>query len=121
MAMSAVVKLAVIGENYRQLLRAVETGKAPMPDTKRYIELLRYGRPEFKPWIARLTDGRKMESVRDYSAANGMGSRGIYECYALEPGIYEVNACVKLGKMHRYCLRVNADTTYEELPCPSAI
>lgn len=115
--MRAVLSLEVIGENYRHHLRAIDAGKAPMPHMRRYIEVLRYGRRELQPWVARITEhGRAfVESPRDYSLANGIGSRGIYLYYALTPGVYEVNECVKLGRSRRYCIRVNDDGTYTEI------
>ena len=117
--MRAVIRLEVIGENYRHHLRAVGEGKAKKPHLKKYIELLRYGQKKFTPWVARITaNGYEfIESHRDYSQANGIGSRGIFEYYALRAGLYEVNACVKLGEMRRYCIIVNDDTTIEEIEC----
>lgn len=121
MGMRTVLKLEVIGDNYRQHLRAIETGKAPMPHMAQYLQALRFGRPDLQPWAARLNDtGREfVTGMRDYADANGIGSRGVYEYFALSPGLYEVNECVRLGKARRYCIRVADDTTYQEVACPS--
>lgn len=68
-----------------------------------------------RPWVAEVTgrdpryrytrqflDGRK-----DYSAANSIGSRGVYVYYHLEPGrIYEVNDLATWGHTDRYLCRV---------------
>jgi hypothetical protein len=118
--MRAVLKLEVIGDNYRQHLRAIEADQAPMPHMKQYLQALRYGRPDLRTWVARLTDtGREfVTGMRDYADANGIGSRGVYEYFALTPGVYEVNECVSLGKARRYCIRVGDDAVYQEVTCP---
>jgi len=119
--MRAVLKLEIIGDNYLQQARLIREGKLQMPrPTRRMIDVIRYGRRELHPWVARITPkGREfVESVRDYRAANNIGSRGIFLYYALRPGTYEVNECVRLGKARRYFVRV-AGTDYEEIECPA--
>lgn len=49
----------------------------------------------------------------------GLVCMGFYEYFALGPGTYEVNECVKLGVVRRYCIRVYDDATYEEIECPT--
>lgn len=119
--MRAVLRLEVIGDNYLQYKKLVDQGKAPQPYLKQYIKLLRYGRKHFRPWVARLTGldekyGFRREFVhssRDYSHANSIGSRGIFEYWALPPGIYEVNECLKLGHARRYFVRVEGTEIIE--------
>jgi hypothetical protein len=119
--MRAVIRLELIGDNYQAHLRAIESGKARHPHIKQYVRLLRYGHPGLRPWVARLVNGKRefIESSRDYAEANSSGSRGIYEYYALTPGVYEVNECVRLGQARRYCIQVEG-TAYKEIECPSA-
>ena len=111
--MRAVISLELIGDNYIQHLKLIESGKAKIPHLKQYIKVLRYGRRQFRPWVAKLlgTNGRGfkrqfMHSARDYSRANSIGSRGIFEYYALPSGLYEINECIKLGHNRRYFIRV---------------
>jgi hypothetical protein len=120
--MRAVIRLELIGDNFYRHLQLVDAGKARMPRIKEYIKLLRYGRNELKPWVARLTTtGREfVEAHHDYSQANSIGSRGIFAYYALTDGIYEVNERVSFEKARRYCIHVSSDE-YEEIPCPNAI
>lgn len=66
------------------------------------------------PWIARLTGmgaGMRLQREflhgrRDYSEANGSGSRGIWTHYLLEDGLYEVNEAIDWRKYRRYFLQV---------------
>lgn len=112
--MRAVLKLEIIGDNYLQRRKLIEAGKAPRPHLKEWIRILRYGRKQFRPWVARITGFHNkygftrefIVGMRDYSDANSIGSRGVYEYFALEPGLYEVNECVKLGLARRYFIRV---------------
>jgi len=120
--MRAVLKLEIVGDNYLQRKKLIETGRAPCPHIKEWIRILRYGRKQFRPWVARITGFHNqygfvrefVTGMRDYTHANSIGSRGIYEYFALSPGIYEVNECVKLGKNRRYFIRVQ-DATITEI------
>ena len=118
--MRAVLRLEVIGDNYRHHLHVIENGEAREPHLRQYIQVVRYGRRGLRPWVVRIVDrGREfVDGVRDYTDANGTGSRGVFEYFALTPGIYEVNECVRLGKMRRYYIRVGEDATYEEIEWP---
>ena len=104
----AVICLEVIGENYRHHLRLVSGGSAKDIGIKQYINLLKYGGKKHKPWVAKITENGLtfMDSVRDYSKANSIGSRGIFEYYALCDGLYAVNECVRLGESRRYCVEM---------------
>lgn len=67
-----------------------------------------YGRPH-RPWVADVTDGdrRFLRGHKDYSEANGTGSRGVYVYYHLEPGrVYEVNELLDRTTARRYLARV---------------
>jgi hypothetical protein len=109
--MRAVLRLEVIGENYRQAYRQADICRMPM---RRYVDILRYGRRGLRPWVARLIglneqfgfEREFLGGARDYRDADALGSRGIYEYYALADGLYEVNEIVRLGEAHRYFIRV---------------
>lgn len=119
--MRAVLKLEMIGDNYLQHLKLVEQGKAPQPCLKRYIRLLKYGQRKFRPWVARLRGldekyrfAREfIVGMRDYSLANSIGSRGVFEYFALANGLYEINECIKLGCARRYFIRAENTTITE--------
>ena len=120
--MRAVVRLEIVGDNYLQHLKLVEQGKAPQPHLRKYIQLLKYGRKKLRPWVARLRglDERYgfarefIVGMRDYGLANSLGSRGVFEYFALESGLYEINECIKLGRARRYFIRVK-DTAITEI------
>jgi len=119
--MRAVLKLEVIADNHLQHRRLIEQGKAPVPlRMKRYIDVLRYGQSKLHPWVARITgrDSRYglarefVKGQKDYSLANSVGSRGVYEYFALTDGIYEVNARETWKRTRRYFILVeNAEIT----------
>jgi len=121
--MRAVIRLEIIGEPYHWLRR--NRANAPIKRVlpmREEINIIRYGQKRFYPWVARITgiDQRGLtrefvESVRDWGSARSKGMRGIYEYFALLPGVYEVNECIKLGQARRYFIRVE-DTEYTEIP-----
>jgi len=113
--MRAVLRLEIIGDNYLQHNRLIEEKRLSCPRAiKEMINVIRYGQPRLRPWVARITglDDRFrlarefIIGMRDYSQANSIGSFGIYEYFALPPGIYEVNESIKLGKARRYFIRI---------------
>jgi hypothetical protein len=76
-----------------------------------------------RPWVARIT-GRDerygyarqfMDFQRDYSRANSTGSRGVYLCYALPPGVYQVKQFLSWRSCRRYFCRVEPDGTLSEI------
>lgn len=85
------------------------------------INLIRYGAKRHRPWVARvlsMVDGKPqrefVEGTRDWTRARSNGMRGVYEYYALRPGVYEVNECIRLGQSRRYFIRVQG-TEYHEI------
>ena len=113
--MRAVLRLEIIGDNYLQRNKLIEEKSLPYPRMMReMINVIRYGQRRLRPWVARVTGlddrfGFAREFIigmRDYSQANSIGSFGVYEYFALTPGIYEVNESVELGKTRRYFVRV---------------
>lgn len=73
-----------------------------------------YG-PSRRPWVARITgleqDGRLkrefLDGQKDFSEANGIGSRGVYYYYHLHPGaVYEVRELINWTRERRYFCRV---------------
>lgn len=114
--MKAVLSLEIIADNYFALQSAKAKGEVDPSlaarQLARYERLL--GRDPIRPWVAAL-DGldpkygfqrRFMKGQRDYAGANGVGSRGVYEYYPLDDGIYEVHARVTWKKTRRYFVRV---------------
>lgn len=115
--MKAVLRLECIGDNYIQRAHLIGQGKVQMPrHTRQFIPIIRYGQKRFRVWVAKLVDGERqfITGMRDYSLANSIGSRGIFEYFALDDGVYEVNECTKLGKSRRYFIRVQ-NTEIEEI------
>lgn len=106
--MKAVLGLECIGDNYIQHLRLIEQGRAPMPHIKRYIPIIKFGHKKFRVWVARISNNKRefITGMRDYSLANSIGSRGVFEYFALDDGVYEVNKCTSLGKSRRYFIQV---------------
>jgi hypothetical protein len=77
-----------------------------------------------QPWVAELTGFSKQHRYRrlflrgqkDYTQANSMGSRGVYEHFLLEPGrVYEVYARLTWHRSDRYFCRVDADGGVERI------
>lgn len=119
--MLAVLKLEIIGDNYFSYKRDLAKGEArETPRMERYAEMM--GRDKTQPWIARITGldkkyGFKREFLhgqRDYSGANSIGSRGVYEYFALSDGLYEVHERATWKRTRRYFIRVQ-DTEITEV------
>lgn len=112
--MKAVLVLERIGDDFFAYEKAVKQGKIERSASldRKY---LRYLLGDRKPiWVARITGtdpkfGFKREfqhGTRDYSSANSTGSRGIFEYFALDPGIYEVHERRTWRSTRRYFCRV---------------
>lgn len=111
--MLAVLALEIIGDNYFAYKRDLTNGKArENPRVERYGEML--GRDKSRPWVARITGlddryGFRREfqrGQRDYGKANSIGSRGVYEYFALGDGVYEVHERLTWKRTRRYFVRV---------------
>lgn len=68
-----------------------------------------------RPWVAEIIgrhptyryERRFLHGRKDYSRANGVGSRGVYLYYHLEPGrVYEVNELLSWSRSDRYFCQV---------------
>lgn len=124
--MRAVLKLEHFAEDFTQEVRL--WGAKLGQDTMRAL-MGSEGKPPWRPWVARITGlesryGLKREFVhgtKDYSQANSIGSRGVYEYFALSPGVYEVSHMVTWRKSRRYFLRVTEDATTTEITREEAI
>lgn len=109
------LKLEAIGDNIRYERRMCHKhGVAWVP--RRTIEyMLR------TPYVARIVGvGRYGELIRefvrgrrDYTAANSVGSRGIWIHYLLGDGTYEVQDLLNWTKFRRYFLRVRNGAAQE--------
>lgn len=73
------------------------------------------------PWIARLMsydavggfDRQFVNGRKDYSRSNSKGSRGIYLCYALDPGVYEINELASWSSSRRYFCMIDGESLHE--------
>lgn len=109
--------MEAIGDDRSAYLRS--WAKSSKPFTKREILAYQLGGPHLRPWVARIEgmneEGNLQRSFiaaqKDWSGANGTGSRGIWLYYFLEPGLYEINHRLKWKRADRYfAWIVDADT-----------
>ncbi|MBF6592642.1 MAG: hypothetical protein IVW57_19200 [Ktedonobacterales bacterium] len=115
----AMLRLEFIGENYAAADELSQRKLAAQGVDKRTRDMLSMG--VARPWVARLTgiDARFgfarefQHGQKDYSQANGVGSRGVYLCYALTDGVYEVHDRVTWQRSRRYFVRVAGSTVTE--------
>jgi len=122
--MKAVLGLEIIADNYFALQSAKAKGEVDPAlaarQLERYERLL--GRDQQRPWVAAVEGldpkygfRRKfMKGQRDYAGANGVGSRGVWEYYPLDDGLYEVHERTSWTKTRRYFVRV-ANGQIEEI------
>lgn len=119
--MKAVIGLEIIADNYYAHQRQKKAGKASEWRGERVYEEA-MGRDQGRPWVAKLTGldaryGFAREFLRgqtDYSQANSVGSRGVYEYFILEPGVYEVKERTSWKKTRRFFILVEGET-YQEI------
>jgi hypothetical protein len=63
-----------------------------------------------------------MKPNRDYSKANGVGSRGVYDYYVLKPGnIYEIIEVLSWKRSRRYYAFILPDSSVKEMDYGEAI
>lgn len=109
--MRAVFRLEMIGDNFFAYKRFAQKRNERY---ERDVYLRGMARSELKPWVARILGPDKkyglqrefLHGQRDYTFANSIGSRGIYEYFALTPGVYEVNERLTWKRARRYFVRV---------------
>ncbi len=121
--MKAVLSLELIGDNLVAFERAWRRGQLRHPlSLREEIDLHRRNAPHLRPHVARILgrdggdDFRKeflADAQRDYSDANGIGSRGIRAYYILDSGVYEVNERLTWANARRYYIRVEGPTITE--------
>ena len=105
--MRYVLKLEAIGDNVTYEASMCRKHGVPYR-ARRSIDIPR------RPWVARITGYNSrfglhrefLTGQRDYTRANGPGSRGIFLYYFLDDGLYEVNELVTWSRTRRYFLRV---------------
>ncbi len=116
--MLAILELEFIGENWHSYRkRAQERHEG----TERYGAYL--GPDKSRPWVARII-GRNLDTGQllrefmrgqiDYSRTNSTGSRGVRLYFALDDGVYEINARETWQHTRRYFVRVT-DGQYQEI------
>lgn len=62
-----------------------------------------------------------MKFNRDYTDANGVGTRGVYDYYILPPGIYEILEAVSWKKSRKYYLFIDDGYSEQEMNYEEAI
>lgn len=62
-----------------------------------------------------------MKFNRDYSNANSVGSRGVYDYYILRPGVYEILEALSWKRSRKYYLFVSDNYNMEEMNYEEAI
>jgi len=80
-------------------------------------------RAKLNTWVARIAglDAQYgfrrtfMRGVKDFALSNSVGSRGIYEYFFLEPGIYEVNKRTSWKRAERFFIRIHEDSSIERI------
>lgn len=107
------LELEAIGDDRVSYLRAVRRGQIESdPRREERALALTGGR---RPWVAELIglDSRHgfarrfLVPKRDYRAANGSGSRGVWLCYLLaEGGLYEIYRLLTWKRSERCYVRV---------------
>lgn len=124
--MKAVLKLEIIADNYYAYQNEKDNAEKKWAGERKYEQAL--GHDKSRPWVARITglDDRYgfarefIHGYKDYREANSIGSRGVYEYFPLDPGVYEVHERVTWKKTRRYFIRV-AGTDFEEISRDEAI
>lgn len=122
------LKLEAIGDNhqayFRDFDRNILTARKQVSYQAASWRLLQAAKLGYtKPWVARITglDARYglarefLKAEKDYSEANGTGSRGIMLYYWLEPGIYEINERLSWKNHRRYFARIIDHQTLIEM------
>lgn len=103
------IELEVVGDVYEQEARAIDRMQGGS------------GKGFRSSWVARLMsynaiggfDRRFIHGRKDYSRANSKGSRGVYLCYALEPGVYEINQLTSWSSSRRYFCMVDGESLHQ--------
>ena len=116
-----IIRLEAIGDNWRYYARQLEAREIRNPNWRDQLNAIRYGQKRHRGWVARLIglDARYgfrrefLEGPRDYTQADSMGQRGIYEYFYLSDGLYEINEPTGLGKSRRYFASVADDAMTE--------
>jgi len=108
------IRLESIGDDQRARMREFRRGRIDM----RASDIVRAAGLEHRgPWVAEITGlddaGRMAKRLlwgqKSYAEANGIGSRGVYFYYHLEPGrLYQVQVPRTWARVERYFCRGDA-------------
>lgn len=119
--MVVTLKLEAVADHLAEM--AMQVRKRPQLRSRIPVRLWKYTYgPIRRPWVARITgispDGKLerefIEGQKDFSEANGIGSRGVYYYYHLRPGdVYEVQEILSWTKERRYFCRVEGGRVVE--------
>lgn len=115
--MKAVLSLEIIGDDFYSHAR--QEGAKESQRYHKYPD--RFGADKKRPWVARITGTHPKYQLareflcgqKDYSRSNGLGSRGVYEYFVLDPGIYEVHERLTWKRTRRYFVRVQGEEVTE--------
>lgn len=119
--MIVTLKLEAIADHLADL--NIQTRRRPEIRRRTPVRLWKYtyGAP-WRPWVARITGVRSdgglcrefIDGQKDFSEANGIGSRGVYYYYHLHPGaVYEVRELINWTRDRRYFCRVDGGRIVE--------
>ena len=116
--MIAILGLEAIGDNIRNCpateRAALGRGRATR-EVRQHLLL-----EQRRPWVARVTGSHLrmerefLQAKKDYTKANGQGSRGVYLYYTLREGErYDVHELVSWGRVRRYFARAEMGAVVE--------
>lgn len=112
--MIATLRLEAIGDNYARLRKQPLKAqlRAGLRGPREHLDAILA--PSWRAWVAEVRamsrsgkiDRSFLRGLKDYSAANGTGSRGVFVTYILRPDtLYEVNALETWSRQRRYFCR----------------
>lgn len=120
-AVAVTLKLEAVADHLADM--AVQVRKNPEIRRRIPVRLWKYTYgPSWRPWVAEIVgvnengrpERRFLDGQKDFSEANGIGSRGVYYYYHLLPGrTYEVREILSWTKDRRYFCRVEGDRIIE--------
>lgn len=116
------LKLEAIGDNIADHVQQIRRGAEAYRLPKRYIEAMVL--PARRPWVAEIAgfkgsnfEREFLDGHKDFSEANGVGSRGVYYYFHLREGrIYEVRELTSWKRDRRFFCSV-VDGAVVELDC----
>jgi len=115
--MNAIIKLEVVGDDCHAYMHALDRGKIKNIQVREMCRAMKYGQVRYYPSVTCLEQNGRTpipRMMKDYSHAQKLGARGVYDWYTLEPGRYEIRECVELGVMRTRRITVAPDGSIQE-------